>query len=160
MFHLIPAPLHRLALRVAHDLRKRWWRFRKPLLEGVTVLARDSAGRILLVRHSYGSGWWTLPGGGLRRGENPAVAAGREFAEELGCAVEALVPLGVHRGTLHGAPHHMHVFSGCLSVMPRPDGREIAEARFFDREALPGDIGGRVAIALALAASEAASEKR
>ena len=89
MIRLVPAPLHRAALRKAHALRKVWWRLRQPLLLGCRVLAFDSEGRVLLIRHSYGSGRWMLPGGGIARGEDPLAAATRELAEETGCALDA-----------------------------------------------------------------------
>ena len=148
MLHLIPAPLHRAALNLAHEVRKLWWRARKPLVAGVIVIARDAEGRVLLVRHSYGSQLWTLPGGGLRKGEDPAVAAGREFFEELGCATGPLRLLGLHESTLHGAPCRMHVFAGEIAGVPTPDGREIAEARFFAVDALPKNAGRGVAVGL------------
>ncbi|WEK47988.1 MAG: NUDIX domain-containing protein [Candidatus Andeanibacterium colombiense] len=150
---LVPAPLHRAALRLAHRLRKLWWRTGVPRLAGVVVLARDPAGRVLLVRHSYGAGMWTLPGGGLHRGEDPARAAAREFAEELRCATGPLTLLEIHEGTLHGAPNRLHVFTCVTAETPAPDGREILEARFFAVDALPQNRGGRVALGLALLAA-------
>jgi 8-oxo-dGTP pyrophosphatase MutT (NUDIX family) len=150
MLHLIPAPLHRAGLRLAHAVRKRWWRMRKPLVTGVVMLAQDGEGRVLLVRHSYGSGLWTLPGGGLRKGEHPEAAAKREFIEELRCAPGPLTFLGVHEGTLHGAPSRMQVFACTVSEPPDPDRREIAEARFFASDALPADAASRVAMGLEL----------
>lgn len=60
------------------------WRLFRPRLDGVRVLAIDSTGRVLLVRHSYGTPRWMAPGGGLRPGEDPILAAGRELAEETG----------------------------------------------------------------------------
>lgn len=153
MLHLIPAPLHRAGLKLAHGLRKAWWRLRKPLVTGVAVIARDGEGRVLLVRHSYGTGLWTLPGGGLRKGEGPAEGAAREFAEELRCAIGPLRFIGLHESTLHGAPSRMHMFTGEIASEPKPDGREIAEARFFAVDALPGDAGVRVAVGLSLLSS-------
>jgi 8-oxo-dGTP pyrophosphatase MutT (NUDIX family) len=150
MLHLIPAGLHRAGLRLAHFLRKRWWRMARPSLSGVNVIALDAAGRVLLVRHSYGKGWWTLPGGGLRSGEEPLAAALREFAEELGCTLAAPLSLGMHRGTLHGAPVTRHVFTGQAVGTPRPDGREVAEARFFERSSLPERCNSFVGECLAL----------
>lgn len=148
MLHLIPAPLHRAALRLAHWLRKRWWRYRKPQIRGVVVIARNEAGQVLLVRHSYGAGHWTFPGGGLRKGEDPKAAASREFSEELGCQAESLALAGIHEGLLHGAPSRMHVFVGKVAGIPRPDGREIAEAGFFTPDTLPQPSANRVAMGL------------
>jgi hypothetical protein len=42
------------------------------------------------------------------------------------------------------------VFSGIIEAAPRPDRREIAEARFFELDALPVDVGRRVAMGLEL----------
>lgn len=149
MLHLIPPPLHRAGLRLAHRLRALWWRVRKPQLESVVMLARDGEGRLLLVRHTYGSGIWTLPGGGMRRGEEPLAAARREFAEELGIAPE-FAPLGIRDAALHGAPCRLYLFACVIAEAPRPDRREIAEARFFAAEALPDGVGSRVAMGLAM----------
>lgn len=43
--------------------------------------------RVLMVSHSYKSGQ-TLPGGGVRRGEEPAQGAARELREETGIRVD------------------------------------------------------------------------
>ena len=48
------AKLHRLGLRLAHDLRHRWRLWRGTPLEGVTMIACDHRDHVLLVRHSYG----------------------------------------------------------------------------------------------------------
>lgn len=51
------------------------------------AIARDDGGRMLLVRVAPGYsavGKWTLPGGGLNFGEDPAHAAVRELEEETG----------------------------------------------------------------------------
>jgi 8-oxo-dGTP pyrophosphatase MutT (NUDIX family) len=50
----------------------------------VGVLAMvEQAGKVLLVRHSYKTGWM-LPGGAVGRGEPPAEAVLRELREEIG----------------------------------------------------------------------------
>ena len=54
-------------------------------LAAYTVCVED--GRLLLVRIAPGypaAGMWTLPGGGIAFGEDPADAARRELAEESG----------------------------------------------------------------------------
>lgn len=137
MLHLIPAPLHRLGLRLAHGARKRWWRVMRPSLSGVCVVATDAAGRIMLVRHSYGSRHWSFPGGALKPGEDAAFAALREFREEAGCGLDALRLLGVIDHRLHGARNSVHLFTGRVDGHPRPDGREILALRFFAADDLP-----------------------
>jgi len=139
MLHLIPASLHRAGLRAAHAARKQWWRVSKPDLSGVTIIARNGEGHVLLVRHTYGNRAWSLPGGGIRAGEEPEAAAVREFAEELDCAIYALGFVGVHEAGLYGARVSRHIFSGEVVDLPRPDRREIAEVRFFAVDALPQD---------------------
>jgi 8-oxo-dGTP diphosphatase len=61
-------------------------------------MATDPAGRVLLVRASARSntpGIWSLPGGGLEHGEDPADAVVREIAEETGLAVRVTGVRGV-----------------------------------------------------------------
>src|SRR5215218_4420430 len=55
---------------------------------GALVLLED-ADRVLLIRPSYRRAW-SLPGGLLRRGEEPATAAVREVGEEVGVSVVGL----------------------------------------------------------------------
>lgn len=140
MLHLIPAPLHRAALRGAHALRRRWWRLRKPRLSGVRVIAFDGEGRVILVRHSYGSGKWMLPGGGLKRGEAPLAAGIRELREETGCGLDSAVLVDVHDEPMGGTVNRVHLVCGHAAGVLSPDGREIVAARAFAADALPGDL--------------------
>lgn len=137
MLHLIPAAWHRAGLRLAHELRIRWWRIRKPLVFGCRVLAFDAEGRVLLIRHSYGSKSWMLPGGGLSRGEDPLAAALRELGEETGCALAGARLFGVVDEPLFGATNRVHLVTGVALGPPAGDGREVIEARFFDAGAFP-----------------------
>ncbi|MBX7496935.1 NUDIX domain-containing protein [Qipengyuania sp. 6B39] len=150
MLRLIPAPLYRTALRIAHRLRHHWRKWRGVTGEGVSVIARDLDGQILLVRHSYGPAGWYFPGGGIGRKETPEDAARRELREETDCAVEGLRLLGVIEEELSGAPHRAHIFDGVVDDMPRPDGREVIEARFFPVHSLPEPLGPRTRARLAL----------
>ncbi|MBB3955051.1 NUDIX domain-containing protein [Novosphingobium sediminicola] len=136
----LPAPLHRIALRGAHRVRKAWWRVRRPSLEGCRILALDEAGRVLLVRHSYGSPDWMPPGGGMKRGEDPIRAALRELFEELGCGLTNPRLADVAQDTLHGAGNKVHIVIGQCLGTPRPDLREITHAVFFAPDDLPEDL--------------------
>ncbi|MFM2301424.1 MAG: hypothetical protein RLZZ84_1160 [Pseudomonadota bacterium] len=146
--HLIPAPLHRIALRCAHGLRKHWWRVRRPVLLGCRVLAFDESGRLLLIRHSYGSDSWTVPGGGVRRGEDPVRAAMREFSEETGCTLLGARLFAVLDEPLFGATNRVHFITGTAAGVPRPDGREITALAFHAPDALPRPLAPSLAAGL------------
>ena len=137
MFQLIPAPLHRAALRLAHAVRRRWWRLAQVRLNGCRILAFDDAGRILLIRHSYGSGNWMLPGGGIGRREAPLAAALRELVEETGCRLDNARVFAVVEEPLYGTVNRVHLVTGRALGLPRGDGREVIALGFFPVDALP-----------------------
>lgn len=145
MFHLIPPGLHRAGLRLAHGVRRRWWRLARIRLEGCRVIARDGAGRVLLIRHSYGSGNWMLPGGGIGRGEAPLAAALRELEEETALTLDDARCLMVIEEPLYGTVNRVHLVAGSAHGEPRCDGREVIEARFFAPDAMPAALSPRLA---------------
>lgn len=141
MLDRLPAPLHRLVLRLAHALRLAWWAVRRPELHGCNVIAADPQGRVLLVRHSYQSpGKWMLPGGGMARGEPAEEAAARELLEETGCRLSDARSFAIEVVGLAGASNHVHLVAGTTTDAPRPDRREILAAEFFKPHALPETI--------------------
>ena len=116
----------------------------------MSIIGHDLDGRILLVRHSYGPDGWYFPGGGIRRNETAEQAAYREMREETGCAIVSLTPVGVIEEELSGAPHTAYLFDGVVDAMPRPDGREVIEARFFPTHSLPEPLSPRTRARLKL----------
>ena len=137
MLHLIPAPLHRALLPLAHRVRRRWRLWRKVPLAGCSVIVTRPDGAVVLVRHGYGSGDWCLPGGGLGRGEEPEACARRELQEELGLSPPAMAAVATLQETISGSPHNAYLFHCICADTPRIDAREILEARFFASDALP-----------------------
>jgi 8-oxo-dGTP pyrophosphatase MutT (NUDIX family) len=140
MLHLIPPPVHRALLPLAHRGRKLWRRLVKPKTAGVSVIGLDPQDRVFLVRHSYGSGRWSLPGGGLGYDEDPYACAHREIREELNCALVDLVLAAQFEERLFGAPHRAHVFTARFAGEPRIDGREVIDSGWFALDALPPDL--------------------
>ena len=148
MLRLIPAPLHRLALRIAYDLRQRQRRATGKTRDGVSIIGRDIDGQILLIRHSYGPDEWFFPGGGIDDGEAPEDAARRELLEETACEISDLKLLGTIEETLAGAPHIAHLYEGVVDDMPVADGREVLVARFFPTHSLPEPLSERTRVRL------------
>lgn len=138
---LLPASLHRALMPVAHWVRHRWRRLFKLPLCGVSVVIHNTSGEILLLRHSYGPDLWALPGGGLNRGEHPEECARREVREEIGLTLGSLQSFASLDEELSGSRHTAHLFTAVCEAQPRPDGREVVEARFFAVDALPERMG-------------------
>jgi len=101
------------------------------------VLTRGD--HVLLVRHTYGRRLqWDLPGGGKHRREDPHSAVRREVREELGVEPDAFVLLRELFERIGGKHDQLWCFTaeiGDADVRPSPV--EIAEARWFRRDALP-----------------------
>lgn len=161
MLHLIPAPLHRVLYRVAHAARRQWWRIRRPHRRSVVVAAFDEHDRVLLVRHSYGPPAWSLPGGGMDRGEQPDEAARREIREELRCGLTDLAVIDVTEQRVAGSLELQHLFAARLAGEPTPDMREIVAVTLADPDHLPEPCHGwtRRKVAQAVAA-RAGSQQR
>jgi ADP-ribose pyrophosphatase YjhB (NUDIX family) len=76
-----PKGLRRLSVRLVEP--------RFTVTAGAVVL--DDAGRVLLLEHVFRMGnGWGIPGGFLKRGEQPEEAVRRELREETGVELEAL----------------------------------------------------------------------
>jgi 8-oxo-dGTP pyrophosphatase MutT (NUDIX family) len=127
--------------RVGHDLL---------VLPSVSVLPRDDAGRLLLVR-LVDTGNWATIGGAIEPDESPEEAARREAEEEAGVSVR----LGPLLGVLGGPEYRVTYPNGdrtayvvvvfdatVVSGTPRGDGDETTDAAWFDLAALPfGQMG-------------------
>ena len=114
-------------------------------------MALNGDGDLLLLRQSYGTASWVLPGGGIGRNEDAAQAALREFAEEARCELRDLAFLCLSDEPFYRGRTRMHVFTGKVDGQPRPDGREIVAAQFFPLRDLPLDIDRRVLMRIRLA---------
>jgi ADP-ribose pyrophosphatase YjhB (NUDIX family) len=119
----------------------------------VKCAVRGADGRVVFVRHTYGDRRsWELPGGNLRRREQPAVAVRREMREELALEVEGLRLLGVVEIAGAHKRTHVHCFAGSVAggAVPRPDPGELAEVRWARPETPPRPLGPDAATMLDL----------
>jgi 8-oxo-dGTP pyrophosphatase MutT (NUDIX family) len=147
----LPVPLRRIAYRVAYALLRAYWFLARPVGDGVKCVLSDGE-RILLVRHTYGGRGWQFPGGAVKRSEPPETAARREIREELGVDIERWTALGTIAGRAHHRRDSVHCFQAevrepALTV----DRGEIAAVSWFERGALPDDLGDYVEVILELA---------
>ena len=150
--HRLPVPLVRVGYRVAYRIAQVLWFVLRPDTHGVKGMLRDGD-RVLLVRHTYGDRRrWDVPGGHAHAGEPPAEAVVREMQEELGIvAAWELV------GSIGATTDHKHEHVHCFVARCSPgDGQlvlargEIAEAQWFQLDALPARIGELSVRSLAL----------
>ena len=104
-----------------------------PRVHGALVVLR-CGGEVLVLRNSYRRAW-SLPGGGVRRGEDGREAARRELREEIGLRVEAraLRPLRAADLVWERKRDHAELFELPLDARPAVaiDRREVVEARFL-----------------------------
>ena len=134
--------------RVALLLLRAWWAVGRTRSSGVRCVLRHGDD-IQLVRHSYGDRRWMLPGGRVRRGEDPAATATREIAQELGLVCRAWAVTGCNaarRG--YRRPSRDEAFRRHTTwyLAGEADDRavrrhagEIDDARWFSPAALPAD---------------------
>lgn len=125
-----------------------------PAAAGLAVLAADT-GRVLMLQRAASdddpaSGCWEFPGGCLEDGEDPAMGAMREWAEEVGAYCPAGEPAGgwtsadgVYAGHILVVPSEaavpVHGDRDEVSNPDDPDGDAIEAIAWFDPAQIPGN---------------------
>jgi 8-oxo-dGTP diphosphatase len=137
----LPTAVRRLCFKFAFGGLRVYWFLRRPHHQGVKFVLTGQLG-VLLVRHTYGRHVWEVPGGSVKRHEDPALAASREAEEELGVVVSDWLPIG----QVVGGMDHRHDLLYCFqadidSRAIKPEPGEIAAARWFAWDNLPPDVG-------------------
>ena len=125
-------------------------RLAPPLQSRAFALIVDGAGRVLLVRHTYGGRFYALPGGAVEPGELPQEAVVREIREELGVDARPTRLLSIN-SVVGGARRQAHVFLAEITrgAPAHPGTEEIADVGWFEPEQLPQPVYMTVAYAIA-----------
>lgn len=126
--------------RMAHRLRTVYWWVRRPVTLGAMALIENDDGQVLLIRQSYVPGWRCVAGG-VEKGETLEETLRREVGEEVGLTVTEIQLLNVHYRLTHGTTQHVGLYRVRVDGHIRVDGTEILEAKWFNKEQLPSDLG-------------------
>lgn len=136
--------VHRLALqvfgRLPRPVRRRVVRTVSPkYTAGAICLIERHDGHVLLIRQSYRKGWG-IPGGLMRRGEDPADCARREVLEEVGLDIELV---GAPAVVVDAVPQRIDVIfrarpvPGARLTALTPRSAEIVDLGWFPPDELP-----------------------
>lgn len=129
--------LIRWLYRLINPIRRFYWFIVRPSTFGTKVLI-EYDGKYLMIRNTYGKGYWTFPGGGKHRNETPEDGAKREAREEVGIHLDSLIYLGEYFSQIEYKQNTVYCFctqvdNGYFEIDPQ----EIAEARWFQSDQLP-----------------------
>lgn len=122
----------------------------------VRTLITNDKDEILLVRSWFGYQQWSLPGGGIRRGEKPRTAAVRETFEETGVTIDErhCKPLGEFENGDSHAPFTVDCFITQIEKQPAHIAArrrlELLDVAWFSMKHLPSKRSKTVDRALKL----------
>ncbi len=140
----------RLFYRIIDPIRKLYWFIARPTRIGVKCLVQHQ-NKFLFIRNSYGSKKWTIPGGGVNRGESFESAAIRETQEEVSITPTNLINIGSY---IHEKEYKHDSLTIFYTKTQSPkftiDPIEIEEARWMTFDEVPEPRGSAVAATLTL----------
>ncbi|MDP3661535.1 MAG: NUDIX domain-containing protein [bacterium] len=134
-----------------NPFRRLYWFIFKPRTRGVKVLVVWER-KILLVRLGYAHLEWTIPGGGVHRGESYEEAARREIKEEVGIVLDGIKKIGEYESRKEHKRDTVVCFRATVqNPIFHVDGIEIAEAGWYVPSTLPNPHRPAVSLLLQMA---------
>jgi 8-oxo-dGTP pyrophosphatase MutT (NUDIX family) len=134
--------MHTHLLTFVKKVRRFYWWLVRPHTKGVRGIIITGS-EVLLVRHTYQSGWY-FPGGGIKKSENPSTALGREIIEECGFSLggSKVTLLGEYTSNIEYKVDTIQVFVCLYDKKPVANTRsyEIEHAEWFPLTQLPDSI--------------------
>ncbi len=119
---------------IGYKLGLCFWRLFKPLSNGVYI-AVWCKNKVLLIKNSYKNDF-TLPSGGIKKGEHPNIAAARELFEEVNIKVkpDELKFVGAYSNRYEYKRDTINLFEIRFKSEPafKVDNREVIWAAFID----------------------------
>jgi len=119
---------------IGYKLGLCFWRLFKPLSNGVYI-AVWCKNKVLLIKNSYKNDF-TLPSGGIKKGERPNIAAARELFEEVNIKVkpDELKFVGAYSNRYEYKRDTINLFEIRFTSEPafKVDNREVIWAAFID----------------------------
>lgn len=96
-----------------------------------------SDNKILLVKHTYQIGWYTI-GGAVERGESPLNAIHHELKEEVGVTLKNPPALfSIYYSKLEKRDDYIVLYVGSDYTQENVSSNEIADKKWFDLDNLP-----------------------
>jgi 8-oxo-dGTP pyrophosphatase MutT (NUDIX family) len=122
---------------LVNPFKKLYWFIVRPRTYGVKCLI-EKDGKFLLVKLNYAHHKWTIPGGGVKKGEQSLDAAIREAKEETGLGVVDLVFVGSYISYREYKEDMVDIYLGKpASLEIKIDPIEIKDAKWFNRNEFP-----------------------
>lgn len=128
----------------ANPLRKIFWFIFRPTTRGVKCLIENN-GKFLFVKLNYAHKKWTVPGGGVKKGESFLNAAIRETKEETGISIANLIYIGFYKTNREYKEDTVEIYLGNSdTIETNIDTIEIEQATWFRRSKLPQNLSQSV----------------